>query len=195
MRFIGIDPSTKTGFVALDESGQVVRAKELKGVGSEDPYRMATMIDEIMDHIHPDDFIVIEGFGYASMQAVQNGGIGWGIRMSLLRRGIKYYEVAPNAVKKFVNVSGWTGETGSKLRLEGKEKKKAVMVAVKEMYDFESKSDNIVDAFIMAQIAMYLFIAEETRNICLPKYQLEVLDTILNPTPKVKKPRKKKSKS
>jgi crossover junction endodeoxyribonuclease RuvC len=194
MRFVGIDPSTKTGFVALDESGQVLKAKELTGVGKDDPYRMATMIDEIMDHIHPDDFVVIEGFGYASMQAVQNGGIGWGIRMSLLRRGIKYYEVAPNAVKKFVNVSGWTGEKGSKQRLEGKEKKKAVMAAVFEKYGFESKSDNVVDAFIMAQIAKGIW--EEKNGVHhLLLNQSEVIQQILNPPEKVKKSRKKKSKS
>lgn len=193
-RFVGIDPSTKSGFVALDESGQVLKAKELTGVGKEDPYRMATMIDEIMDHVHQDDFIVIEGFGYASQQAVQNGGIGWGIRMALLRRGFKYYEVAPNAVKKFVDVSGWVGEKGSKQRLEGKDKKKAVMAAVKEMYGFENKSDNIVDAFIMANIAWEL----NRHKYCtplIPIFQEEVIQQILNPAPKPKKkPRKKKVK-
>jgi crossover junction endodeoxyribonuclease RuvC len=191
MRFVGIDPSTKTGFVALDESGQVVRAKELKGLGSEDPYRMATMIDEIMDHIQKDDQIVIEGFGYASQQAVQNGGIGWGIRMALLRRGFPYTEVAPNAVKKFVGVSGWVGEKGSKERLEGKEKKKAVMAAVFEQYGFLSKSDNIVDAFIMAQIALGIW-KEKNGALHLLINQSEVIQQILNPAPKSKKPRKKK---
>jgi crossover junction endodeoxyribonuclease RuvC len=194
MRFVGIDPSTKTGFCALDESGQVLKAKELTGVGTEDPYRMATMIDEILDHVHQDDLIVIEGFGYASQQAVQNGGIGWGIRMSLLRRGIKYYEVAPNAVKKFVNVSGWTGEKGSKQRLEGKEKKKAVMEAVKDFYGFENKSDNIVDAFIMAQIAWEIWMEQNTSRILID-YQAEVIQQILNPAPKPKvkkKPKKAK---
>lgn len=51
MRFVGIDPSTKTGFVALDEDGQVLVAKELTGVGKEDPKRMATLIDEVMRHV------------------------------------------------------------------------------------------------------------------------------------------------
>ena len=51
MRFIGIDPSTKTGFVALDENGQVLRAKELTGIGDKDPYRMITLIDEVMAHM------------------------------------------------------------------------------------------------------------------------------------------------
>lgn len=61
MRFVGIDPSTKTGFVALDEQGKVLRAKEITGAGSKDPYRMRTMIEDLMCHIHPCDLICIEG--------------------------------------------------------------------------------------------------------------------------------------
>lgn len=124
MRFIGIDPSTETGFVALDENGQVLRAKELTGVGDTDPFRMITLIDEVMDYMKPGDVIVIEGFGFATQQGIQLGGIGWGIRMALTRRGFKYHEVAPNAVKKFVAVTGWTGEAGNKKRLTGPQKKK-----------------------------------------------------------------------
>ncbi len=50
MRFLGIDPSTKTGLVALDEDGQVLRAKELTGMGDKDPFRMITLIDEVIPH-------------------------------------------------------------------------------------------------------------------------------------------------
>lgn len=180
-RFIGIDPSTKTGFVALNENGEVLRAKELTGVGKQDPYRMATMIDEIMDHLQKEDVIVVEGFGFNSQQAIQLGGIGWGIRMALLRRNFPYYEVAPNAVKKFVNVTGWTGEKGSKQRLTGKEKKKAMMDAVEEHFGFKHKSDNVVDAYIMAQIAKELWMEKQALRF-LPKYQSEVVKQILTKT-------------
>ncbi|GIN60512.1 hypothetical protein J27TS8_05050 [Robertmurraya siralis] len=192
MRFVGIDPSTKTGFVALDEHGEVLVVKELTGLGKEDPKRMATLIDDVMRHVQKDDYIVIEGFGYASQQAIQLGGIGWGIRMSLLRRGLNYYEVAPNSVKKYVGVSDWKGEPGSKVRLQGKEKKKVVMDAVRDIYGFYYNSDNVMDAYIMARIAMNLFLAEETGAVLAPKHQLEVIDTILNPKPKAKKSRKAK---
>jgi crossover junction endodeoxyribonuclease RuvC len=192
MRFVGIDPSTKTGFVALDEHGTILKAKELTGVGDKDPKRMRTMIDEIMDHIRMDDVIVIEGFGYASQQAVQNGGIGWGIRMALDARKINYYEVAPNAVKKFVNVSGWTGEKGNKQRLTGPQKKKAIMKAVEEHFGFKHKSDNVVDAYIMAKIAEMLWTVNSGIECSinegyLPIYQAEVIQQILNPAPKEKK--------
>lgn len=186
MRFVGIDPSTKTGFVALDKSGQVVRAKELTGVGKEDPKRMITLIDEVTRHVNKNDFIVIEGFGFSSVRAIQTGGIGWGVRMALARNGLKYIEVAPNALKKFVNVTGWVGETGSKRRLKNNEKKQAVMDAVNDHFGFTHGSDNVVDAYVLAQIAKSLY---EKR--VKTQYQKEVIETILNPPPKKRKKVKK----
>lgn len=182
-RFIGIDPSTKTGFVALDESGQIVRAKELTGVGSEDPRRMITLIDEIMTHVKPGDLICIEGFPFNTQRAMFAGGLHHGIRNELFKRKVPYYEVAPNAVKKFVNVTGWIGEKGSKERLTGPQKKKAVMKAAYEHYGFENKSDNIVDAFILAQISMKIHWWSEVSR-AIPKYQFEVIQSILQPSKK-----------
>lgn len=184
MRFVGIDPSTKTGFVALDEHGQVLIQKEITGIGSVDPRRMRTMIVDIMSHIKEDDVIAIEGFGFSSQQAVQNGGIGWGIRMVLDGRKLNYIEVAPNALKKFVNVSGWTGEKGNKKRLTGPQKKKAVMNAVYEHFEYKHKSDNVTDAYILARVAMSYFLALETDSTSLPTYQTEVIETIFNPPKK-----------
>lgn len=179
MRYVGIDPSTKTGFVALDENGQVLIAKELIGLGKQDPKRMRTMIVDIMGHMKKDDFVCIEGFGFASQQAIQNGGIGWGIRMSLEAKSYPYYEVAPNALKKFVNVTDWKGEPGSKVRLKASEKKKAVMQSVLEHYGFTHKSDNVVDAYVLAQIARHIHLGAEA--LTDKPYQLEVVHTILNP--------------
>lgn len=183
MRFIGIDPSTKTGFVALDANGQVLKAKELTGVGDKDPKRMITLIDEAMDYMQKGDNIAIEGFGFATQQGIQLGGIGWGIRMALIRRGFKYHEVAPNALKKFIGVTGWEGEAGSKKRLTGSQKKKAVMAAVQDHYGFSHKSDNIVDAYILAQIARLIYQYDKPDFIGCPTYQAEVVATILGIEP------------
>ncbi len=185
MRYIGLDPSTRTGFVALDEDGQVIKQLELKGQGNKDPYRMITLIDEIIYHIHKDDFVVVEGFGFASQQAVLNGGIGWSIRMALARRGIEYVEVAPNALKKYVGVSGWEGEAGNKKRLQGVEKKKAVMNAVESHFGFKNSNDNINDAYVLAQIGRALKL-RKVQHL----YQKEVLETIMNPPEKKKKQKK-----
>lgn len=179
-RFIGIDPSTKTGIVALDESGEVLRAKELTGVGTQDPRRMITLIDDIMDHIRPDDFIVIEGFGFASQQAIQLGGIGWGIRMALHRRGFTYHEASPSQLKKFASGKGNTP-------------KDQLAVHIYKSWGFEHTSDNVRDAYVLAKIAQELFGAQKTDSFSGLKYQYEVITAILNPKPKEKK-RKKVSK-
>lgn len=182
MRFVGIDPSTKTGFVALDGQGQVIKAKELTGLGNEDPKRMVTLIDEIMDFVHPaEDFIVIEGFPFSTQRAMFAGGLHHGIRNALFIRNVKFTNVAPNAVKKYVGVTGWIGEPGSKRRLKDKEKKRAVMAAVKEHFGFVHKSDNVVDAYIMAHIARELFLESD---VAIPRkrlsYQEEVIQSILD---------------
>lgn len=179
MRFIGIDPSTKTGFVAINEHGEVLKEKEITGVGSVDPKRMRTMIIDLIAHVQKDDVIAIEGFGYASQQAVQNGGIGWGVRMALDARKINYIEVAPNSLKKYVGVTGWVGETGRKKRLSGPEKKKAVKKAVMEHFNYTHKSDNVIDAYVLSQIALSHFVVQETNTINLMNYQAQVIDTIL----------------
>ncbi|MEJ9151040.1 hypothetical protein [Bacillus smithii] len=182
MRFVGIDPSTKTGFVALDQNGQVLRSKELTGVGSEDPKRMVTLIQDIMAHVKSGDIICIEGFPFDTQRAMFAGGLHHGIRNELYKHGLSYYEVAPNAVKKFVNVTGWIGEKGNKRRLKGKEKKNAVKDAVYEHYGFEHKSDNIVDAYIMAQIAMGIWKIQNGTDIhYLKPYQSQVIQRILQP--------------
>ncbi|QOS90237.1 hypothetical protein [Peribacillus sp. JNUCC41] len=197
MRFVGIDPSTKTGFVAINQGSIVLKDKELKGISSEDPKRMSTLIDEVMAHVRMDDIICIEGFPYETQRAMFAGGLHWGIRNALYKRGITYYEAAPNAVKKFVNVTGWVGEVGHKKRLTGPEKKKVVMKAVEEHFGFVHKSDNVVDAYILAEIAKDIWTVENGKECSinsgfLPSYQAEVIDTILNPVEKPKKKRKKK---
>jgi crossover junction endodeoxyribonuclease RuvC len=187
MRFVGIDPSSKTGFVALDDRGMVVREKELTGVGSHDPKRMITLINEIIAHVQPGDFICIEGFPYSTQKAMFAGGLHHGIRNELYKRKLTYYEVAPNAVKKYVGVTGWTGEKGSKTRLTGPQKKKAVMQAVLNDYGYLHKSDNVVDAFILAQIAFDLFVVEETGESRLSVNKAQVIESIIQAKAGVKR--------
>lgn len=171
MRYVGIDPSTKTGFVALDEAGNVLQAKELTGTGSHDPQRMASLIGEVIQFVQVGDVICIEGFGFASQQAIQLGGIGWGIRIALFRRGSRYIEVSPSAVKKYATGKGNT-------------KKDEMVLPIFKRWGFEHKSDNVRDAFVLAQIARALSPNVEVR---LTKEQLEVLQAIKNPPAKKKR--------
>ncbi|MGW8428845.1 hypothetical protein ACWGJQ_25935 [Peribacillus simplex] len=104
----------------------------------------------------------------------------WGIRNALFKRGFKYYEVAPNGIKKFVNVTGWVGKVGHKKRLTGKDKKYAVMKAVEEHFAYVHRSDNVVDAYILAKIAFEIYM-EKNEYRPLPSYQQEVIAKILGP--------------
>lgn len=78
-----------------------------------------------------------------------------------------------------MSVTGWTGEVGNKKRLTGPQKKRAVMNAVKDHYGFINKSDNIVDAYILAQIAWTIYQFDRTDFIGCPTYQAEVIKTIM----------------
>jgi crossover junction endodeoxyribonuclease RuvC len=173
MRFVGIDPATKTGFVALGPDGMPVKSKEITGNSKQDPERMATLIDNIIYQVEQDDIICIEGIPYSTQRAVFAGGLHYGIRCELWKRGIRYYEVNPSHVKKFVDVTGWTGDTGNKRRLQGKEKKQAVMDSVKQHYGFVHSSDNVVDAYIMAQIAKSM----HTKKVAY-EHQLSVVENL-----------------
>lgn len=139
MRFVGLDPSTTTGFVALSESGDLIENKVLTGISKSDPVRMITMIDEVAAHVQQSDFVVIENFGFASKRGVHLGGIGWGIRMMLTRRGIPYYEVAPGQLKKYI--------TGN-----GHAKKPEFIPFLNDLYGYYHDSDDVRDAYVLAQI-------------------------------------------
>lgn len=183
-RFVGIDPSTKTGFVALDDLGNVLVRKELTGTGTQDPKRMVTLIDEIMRHLQPEDVICIESPAmHAQGSAVGfMWGLAHGIRMALHRRGWQYSDVAPAAVKKFATGRGNT-------------KKDEMVLPIFKRWGFEHSSDNVRDAFVLSQIARELHEAKTTGYIKkTPIYQYEVIQAITDPVSK-KKTRPKASKS
>lgn len=168
MRFVGLDPSTKTGFAALDESGQLLKAKELTGLGAKDPKRMTTLIDEIMAHLQPNDFICIEGYAYGAKGrglAFQYG-LGAGIRMAMYRRNYKFIEITPAHVKKFA-----TGK--------GNAKKDAMAVPIFKHWGFDHPSDNVRDAYVLAQIARGLKTGK-----CSTQYQVEIREAILTKSKK-----------
>lgn len=160
MRFVGIDPSLHTGLVILSGQGKIIEAKEISKDGS-DPARMNALIQEVTYYVQPDDFVAIEGFGYASQRGFLLGGIGWGMRMELYRRGVPYIDVAPSLVKKFAGA-------------KGNANKEKVVLEVYKRWGFESDSNNVVDAFVLAQIARAA--KTETKLI---QVQREVLSKLL----------------
>jgi len=178
-RYVGIDPSTKTGIVALDAAGNVLLEEEIDvGLNGRQPdaEHMFLLIRAVIMKLQPDDRILIEGFGFASQQAVLLGGIGWGIRTQLHNRKMEYTEAAPSALKKF---------TGAK----GNGAKEQVAVEVYKRWGFQHDSNNVTDAYVLAQIARALHGLHAQQ---LTKFQLEVIQAIRNPS--AKRPRSNKTK-
>jgi crossover junction endodeoxyribonuclease RuvC len=163
MRYIGIDTSTKTGFVILNEHGVPVVQKEIKPKSDSDPQRFIEIAEEIMSHlIRRDEPICIEGFSYGSTgKGVSTQyGLGWMIRAMLVKNGFTYYEVAPGALKKFATGKGNT-------------KKDEMVLPIYKRWGFEHSSDNVRDAYVLAQIAKALKGESE-----LTSFQKEVLEKV-----------------
>lgn len=138
MRYVGIDISTNTGVVIMDEQGKVQYEEELNGKCNT-AHEMRMYIEEIMNCVSVDDRVILEGFGFASKKGFLLGGIGWGVRMKLDEMGIKYIEVPPTVLKKFATGKGNSG-------------KQVVMREVFKRWGYENDSDNIVDGYVLAQI-------------------------------------------
>jgi crossover junction endodeoxyribonuclease RuvC len=173
MNYVGLDLSTHTGFVKLSPLAAIMEERELN-FSLNTPEEMDTAVKEIIAGIEDTDLVVVEGFAYtAKGQAVDKQfGIGWIVRLELWRRGINFHIISPTAVKKFACN-------------KGNADKRELAVEVKDRWNYFNKSDNITDAFIMAQIA--LGIDNKTK---LLKFQQDVVNDVLNP--KEKKPRKDK---
>jgi crossover junction endodeoxyribonuclease RuvC len=180
-RYIGIDPSTRTGLVILDKNGELIDSMEITAKG-EDPARMIEIIDDVIAQMEDGDFTAIEGFSYGSRGSAVDiqYGIGWGLRMGLHVSDRRYIQVAPAALKKF---------TGAK----GNAKKDELAVHIYKRWGFESKSDNVRDAFVLAHIArmthFYNRPLAELKGIehNLTAFQADVIKVILNPPDKKKR--------
>ncbi|MEK5167156.1 hypothetical protein NYE69_33280 [Paenibacillus sp. FSL R5-0527] len=172
-RFVGIDPSTKTGLVILDRDGNILDTMEITAEG-EDPGRMANIIAETVENLEQGDVVAIEGFAYgAKGNAVGiQYGIGYGIRIEMYNGGTNYIEVGPGQLKKFASGKGNT-------------KKDELAVHIYKQWGFEHHSDNVRDAFVLAQIARAVKLGTATT-----KYQQEVVKAILEP-PKTKQKKSK----
>lgn len=146
--FVGIDPSySSTGFVVLDEDGVVLEAEAFKAGKPGEPFcqRLQNLLDQIRTSMVQYDvrkmFIVMEGASFASeFNAFKLGKLSGVLEYFLGINSYKYALVAPTFAKKVA--------TGT-----GAANKFKVMQGVQERWGFVSHSDDIVDAYVMAQIA------------------------------------------
>lgn len=157
-RYVGVDPSTKTGLVII-ENGEIVVAEELKPKVTSDPARFMNLAFQVKKYLKETDTICIEGFSYGSKgKGVSTTyGIGWMIRAELFRDGYTYTEIPPTSVKKFATGKGNVDKDG-------------MVLPIYKKWGFESDSDNIRDAFVLAKIAEAL---KEPKD--LTAYQKEAL--------------------
>ncbi|MEC0125323.1 crossover junction endodeoxyribonuclease RuvC [Paenibacillus pabuli] len=167
-RYVGIDPSTKTGVVILDAAGNVLKNIEIQGQGEEEPGRINDVVVRTLRLIERADVVAIENFSFQSTGSFvgQQYAIGWAIRIGLYHRKQKYIEVAPNSLKKFA--------TGV-----GKGSKEDLILPIFKRWGFEHESDNVRDAFVLAQIVRAIH-----QPIQLTKPQQEVIHNLLHPPKK-----------
>jgi crossover junction endodeoxyribonuclease RuvC len=162
MRYVGIDPSSKTGLAIIDKQGNVINTQDVTTKVKEDPQRFSDLAEKIMDELEPNDIITIEGFSYGSKgKGVSfQYGLGWIIRHMLIERGYGYTEVPPTSVKKFATGKGNT-------------KKDEMVLPIFRKWGFEHNSDNVRDAFVLAQMAKGIY---DSSN--LTEYQKEALKKV-----------------
>lgn len=142
-RIMGVDPSTKTGVVVLDgDTGSVIQAavvsfKETKA------YTRLHLLEKSMKSLlieHEPKVIVIEGYNYRNkFSLVTMVEIGTIFRLAFHSAGHRWYDVPPTTLKKIT--------TGS-----GAADKDKMAVAVKQKWGFVSDSDDVVDAYALAQV-------------------------------------------
>lgn len=137
---VGIDPSTRTGMVRLLGDSEETKIIEFAGeTGQQRLSFIQKSVNSVLETWAP-DLIVIEGYGYANKWSlVILVEIGTLIRQVIHHSGVPWYEVPPSVLKKLT--------TGN-----GRAKKEDMAVAVKQLWQFENTSNDVVDAYALAQI-------------------------------------------
>lgn len=145
MRILGIDPSTYTGMVFLDnqpsekEICRLVNFPNSKGFGR--LQLIAQGVGSLLEQ-YPPDKVYIEGYAFGNHTSlVTLVEIGTIIRAELFNRKIQWEDVPPTALKK------WTTQKGNAT--------KALMAeVVKARWGFTSSSDDVIDAYALARYGL-----------------------------------------
>lgn len=141
MHFVGLDLSTKTGYVVLSPDGEVIDEQEIN-IKYDTVGYMNNGVERILRDIVKNDFVALEGFSYGSKgKAVDKQyGLGWLVRIELFKAKIPFVVVPPSTLKIFAGAKGNC-------------KKDALAVEIFKRWAYEHKSDNVRDAFVLARIA------------------------------------------
>lgn len=166
MRIMGLDPSSKTGYVILDDQGDVVKVGVLKYPPQVDRFtRFAHYTKSVADlvDVYGVDLVIIEGYSFAGkFNNSFQYELGACLRMRLHEDLIPFVEVPPTSLKKFV--SG-----------KGNCKKDLMLLGVYKRWDFDTEDDNEADAYGLAQFGRAI-IGKPTG---VPEVNLTAVDTVL----------------
>lgn len=162
---LGVDPSTHTGLVALDnlvllEATEITCSKKYQQT-IDRALNLSDQMVRIVERNRP-ELLVFEGYGYANKHTlVPLVEIGTAFRMTARLLGVPYIEVPPTSLKKVI--------TGS-----GNASKDHVILEVYKRWGYEAKTNNIADAYGLAIIGQE-FLGFDTG---LPKAQKECLSKL-----------------
>lgn len=134
--------------------------EEITGISDKDPKRMVTLTNKIINQIKgQNSTICIEGFSYGSKgRGISfQFGLGHAIRNEMFKHNIKYIDVSPGQLKKFATGKGNTSKDN-------------MILPIYKRWNYEHDSDNVRDAFVLAQIARGLH-----HGNGLVKHQREVI--------------------
>ena len=158
MIIVGLDLSlAKTGFVALNEYGDVLTSELIKSKPSgakpiDETRRILKIAEEIVkkidEHTFPEDpqLVVIEGLAFMARNStalVQLSGLNYLVRILLNEFKWPFIIVAPTSLKKFITQ-------------KGNSDKSLMMMTVFKDYGFESMDDNVCDAYSLAACGLAL---------------------------------------
>jgi len=146
-RILGIDPSTKMGFVVLDLEGNTIttvtafqfdtRKKDMERLGA-----IGKEVLRMLEKYHPDE-VWLEGYSFGSKFNHEiMYSIGTVIRYFLWQSGYEWNILPPPRLKKFATGKG----TG---------KKDLVMKQIYKYWGFDTDNDNIADAYALALYGIY----------------------------------------
>lgn len=192
--FIGIDPATKTGLVALEADGSVIEAKcvaESKmGNAMITLKQLAESVVAFVGRMAagPDAEVTVMvelpgSSGKSGRANMKLAILAYLIRVALLEQGCRFYNIMPDSAYKFLfpDKVPRFGEDGARLTTLAKKRLAAAMVL--KQYGFDPSTvvkkgkQDVVDAFLLATVARAVrgHIQELTER------QQEVVAVVTNP--------------
>lgn len=177
--FVGLDMSLTSSGICV-KTGSALRVETIRTDPRTcgcDLARLRHISNEVMRRIPKDvRMICIEDF-FTPSNPFQIGAaiglamLGATVRLALYEAGMPFYVIAPSQLKKFA-----TGK--------GAGQKSIVVREVFKRWGLDVKDDNQADACVLAHLAEALCVREENE----PKYQAEVVKTILKDRPRYNVP-------